>query len=208
MTLQVIGTGFGRTGTYSLKLALEQLGFGPCHHMYEVRDDPAQFPFWEQAARGETPDWHAVFARYNSCVDWPAVRFWREICAAFPDAKVIHTVRDEESWLKSVYETIYPVITGWEKVELPAARVRLKMANELIANQTFQGRMGERDHALAVYRAHNERVLREIPAARLLAFDVKQGWGPLCAFLGVAVPKTPFPRANETMNFRQRATER
>lgn len=106
MALRVVGAGFGRTGTNSLKLALEQLGFGPCHHMFEVRDNPGQLAYWQAAARGETLDWDAVFADYASCVDWPSARYWREIAAHYPDARVVLSVRPEEAWIKSVHATI------------------------------------------------------------------------------------------------------
>jgi Sulfotransferase domain len=93
MALRVIGAGFGRTGTHSLKLALEQLGFAPCHHMYEVRAHPEQLAFWQAAARGELPDWDEVFAGFAAQVDWPGARFWRELAEHFPHAKVILSVR-------------------------------------------------------------------------------------------------------------------
>jgi hypothetical protein len=206
MALKVVGTGFGRTGTNSLKLALEQLGFGPCHHMFEIRDNPDQLPFWQAAARGEFPDWDEVFANYAACVDWPAARFWREISAHYPDAKVLHSVRSEDSWIKSVHATIYPAMRDRTELEPGAVRDRLGMAYEIVVAQTFDGRLDDRDHALAVFRAHTEDVRREIPSDRLLIYDVAEGWKPLCRFLGVAVPDSPFPRANTAAAFHQRRT--
>ena len=96
MILQVIGTGFGRTGTNSLKLALEQLGFDPCHHMFEISDDPQQLPYWQAAARGGTPDWELVFAGYNAAVDWPSAYVWRELAEYYSGAKIILSVRPQE----------------------------------------------------------------------------------------------------------------
>ncbi len=203
MALQIVGAAFGRTGTNSLKLALEQLGFGPCHHMFEVRDHPEQLPYWQAAARGELPDWDDVFAGYRACVDWPSARFWREIAAHYPDAKVLLTLRDAESWLASVHGTIYPVIQAWPTREPGHFRDTMEMAEEIIVKQTFGGRLDDRDHALAVYRAHAEAVRRTIAPERLLAFDVKEGWAPLCAFLEVPVPDTPFPRTNTGEKFRE-----
>ena len=204
MALKVVGTGFGRTGTNSLKLALEQLGFGPCHHMFEVRDNPKQLPFWQSAAAGQLPDWDAVFAEYGACVDWPAARFWREIAAHYPKAKVLHSERSPESWIKSVHATIYPAMQSRNDQEPGGFRDRLLMAHELIVEQTFDGRMDDPDHAMAVFRAHGEEVRRTIPAERLLVYEVGQGWEPLCAFLEVPVPDTPFPRANSTAEFHKR----
>lgn len=203
MALKVVGTGFGRTGTNSLKLALEQLGLGPCHHMFEVRDNPDLLPYWQAAARGEIPDWEAVFDNYTACVDWPSARFWREIAAFYPDAKVLHSVRPEESWIKSVHATIYPSMRDRGKVEPGNRRDRLDMAHEIVVEQTFDGRLDDRAHATVVFRAHTAEVCRTIAPDRLLVYDVAEGWEPLCAFLGVAVPDTPFPHTNTTVEFQK-----
>lgn len=202
--LAVIGAGFGRTGTNSLKLALEMLGFGPCHHMFEVLQDPTPLPYWQAAARGETPDWNVVFARFNSAVDWPSARYWRELSAFYPDAKVILSVRPEDKWVDSVNVTIYPALSSWETRPEGMSRDHGKMANETINNQIFDGRLGDREHAKAVYRAHVKEVQATIRPDRLLAFDVAEGWVPLCGFLGVAVPEEPFPRTNSTEEFKAR----
>ena len=203
MALEIVGAALGRTGTNSLKLALEHLGFGPCHHMFEVRDHPEQLPYWQAAARGEMPDWDQVFANYRVCVDWPSARYWREIAAHYPDAKVLLTLRDGDKWFASVHATIYPSIMGWPTREPGHFRDLLAMAEETIVKQTFDGRLDDRDHALAVYRAHEEDVRQTIAPERLLAFDVSEGWEPLCAFLDIPVPDIPFPRTNTSEEFRK-----
>jgi hypothetical protein len=195
MTVSVVGAGFGRTGTNSLKLALEQLGFGPCHHMFEVIENPSQLAFWQAVARGETLDWDAVF------VDWPSARYWREIAEHFPAAKVLLSVRPEESWFISVQATIYPSMRDRHETEPGYVRDVMDMANEVVVEQTFAGRLDDRDHAVAVFRAHVAEVQATIDPAQLLTFDVAEGWGPLCEFLGVTVPDTPFPHANSTADF-------
>jgi len=202
MSLAVIGAGFGRTGTLSLKLALEQVGLGPCMHMMALRDNPDRLPHWEALARGEEVDWDQVFAGFRATVDWPAARFWRQLADHFPAAKVVLTARPAESWLQSVHKTIYPVMRDRAKSDDPRRRRTADMAYELIVNQTFDGRMADPDHAIAVYRAHNAEVERTIPADRLLTYDVTQGWGPLCDFLGLPAPETPFPRTNTTAEFK------
>lgn len=207
MTLQVIGAGFGRTGTNSLKLALEQLGFGPCHHMFEVRDHPEQNRFWQAAADGDLPDWDEVFEGYNSSIDWPSAHFWRELSEHYPNAKVLLSVRDPEKWFKSVHSTIYPVMVGWKDRELEADRDRGRMAHQLIVEGRFGGRMDDKDHAIGIFNTHIEEVQRKIAPERLLTYDVAEGWGPLCAFLGVAVPETPFPRSNSTEEFNRDSKE-
>ena len=207
MPLKIVGAALGRTGTNSLKLALEQLGFGPCHHMFEVRDHPEQLPYWQAAARGELPDWDEVFANYQSCVDWPSARLWREIAAHYPDAKVILTLRDADKWFASMHATIYPVIQSWPEQEPGHFRDTMKMAQELIVEQAFGGRLDDRDHALAVYRAYEQEVRQTIAPERLLAFDVSEGWAPLCAFLEVPVPDTPFPHTNTGEEFRKKRSQ-
>src|ERR1700761_9233565 len=112
MSLQVIGAGFGRTGTMTLKTALEQLGLGPCHHMYEVILHPEQAPFWERATRGENVDWEEVFANYRSSCDWPSCAFYKELAERYPQAKVILTLRDPKAWFKSVSNTIMVSFKG------------------------------------------------------------------------------------------------
>jgi len=204
MALEIVGAALGRTGTNSLKLALEHLGFGPCHHMFEVRDHPEQLPYWQAAARGDLPDWDEVFANYRACVDWPSARFWREIAAHYPDAKVLLTQRDPDKWFDSVHATIYPVIMSGEEREPGHFRDTLEMAREIIVEQTFGGRLDDRDHAIAVFRAYEEEVRRTIAPERLLAYDVSQGWEPLCTFLEVPVPDTPFPRTNTSEEFREK----
>ena len=203
MALALVGAGFGRTGPNSLKLALEQLGFGPCHHMFEVRDNPDQLPYWQAAARGEIPDWDAVFADYRACVDWPAARYWREIAAHYPNAKVVLSVRPADAWIKSVHATIYPAMCDRNDKLAENTRARRDMAYQIIVEQTFGGRLDDAEHAMAVFHAHTDEVRAVIAPERLLVFDVAEGWQPLCEFFGVAVPDTRFPHTNSTAEFQQ-----
>ena len=204
MTLQVIGSGFGRTGTLSLKLALETLGFTPCHHMEEVFENPPQVPFWQDIAAGLTPDWNKVYAGYSAQVDWPGCHVWRENAAAFPQAKVLHSRRPEEKWWSSFSRTIGKLMTIQNTLEVPPhVRDMMDVIMEIIGKQTFAGRWTDRDSALAAYRKREADVRAAIPASRLLVFDVAEGWGPLCTFLQVPVPDTPFPNRNQTAEFWQ-----
>jgi len=204
MPLEIIGAGFGRTGTNSLRLALEHLGFGPCHHMHEVAADPRQVPIWEAAAQGRPMDWESVFAGYRSQVDWPGARYWRELASAFPQARIILTVRPPEDWFRSFAATVAPELLGPPSSPDPVAVARRHMQRETIAQQVFGGRPMDRAHAIAVFRNHIEQVRQSVPAERLLIFEVTQGWDPLCAFLGVRAPDTPFPRTNDAREFHQR----
>ena len=193
MALSVIGAGFGRTGTESMKLALEQLGFGPCHHMKEVLADPGQLEIWRAIARGDPSDWEAAFAGYRSAVDWPSAFFWRELSQAYPEAKIILTVRSSESWHKSMSNTIFKV--------LEASTDPDSIGLKLITERVFDGRFLDRDHAIAVYEQNNAEVQAAFDENRLLTYQLGDGWGPLCRFLDKPVPDRPFPRSNSTAEF-------
>jgi hypothetical protein len=207
MALEIIGSGFGRTGTLSLKLALEQLGFGPCHHMAEAFGDPEQPARWLEAASSDntvwtSPQWDALFAGYRSQVDWPGSHMWRQLAAAYPGAKVIHSVRPEEKWWASFDQTIGRFISEYDAMPLPPhVRTMCEAADLMIGTQTFDGKWLNKDAALAAYRRRTEEVRAAIAPERLLVYDVAEGWEPLCAFLGVPVPEADFPRTNAPAEF-------
>ncbi|MEL6337045.1 MAG: sulfotransferase family protein [Pseudomonadota bacterium] len=205
MALEIIGPGFGRTGTNSLRLALTQLGFGPCHHMFEVRENhETQLPYWEAVVRGESVDWETVFRGYRAQVDWPGSRAWRALIAAYPKAKVILSTRSAESWYRSFSKTILPFIRDRDALDDPRYRGIAEMCAGLIDEGVFDGRMEDPAHAMAVFDAHEAAVKAAVPEDRLLVFDARQGWAPLCAFLGVAVPDEPYPMTNTSQDFQAR----
>ena len=202
MALSVIGAGLGRTGTLSLKFALEQLGLGPCYHMIEVFKIPAAPGQWLRAARGEAMDWEEVFQGFNSTVDWPSCDFYREHAELYPDAKVILTVRDSQRWFDSTQATIFRV-----ENHAGAPPEWLEMFHALIGKK-FDGRLHDRDHCIADYEAHNDEVARTIPPDRLLIYEPGQGWEPLCHFLDVPEPDAPYPKVNSTEEFQARVSSR
>ena len=202
MALQVIGSGFGRTGTRSLKQALELLGFGPCHHMEQVFENPTQVAFWQAIAGGETADWEKVFAGYSAQIDWPGCHVWRELAAAYPEAKVIHSHRDPEKWWASFSQTIGKLMSRHRDLPGPPHVQELfAVVEEIIGQRTFGGNWTDKGHVLQAYHARAAAVREAIPAERLLFFDVTEGWGPLCAFLGVPAPDAPFPQRNDKAEF-------
>lgn len=203
MALEVIGAGFGRTGTMSLRDALNQLGFGPCYHMSEVIRNPPFAGYWARLARGEAVDWEAVFAGYHSTVDWPACTYWRELMQQWPEATVILTVRDSRRWHESVLNTIFSD-AHVARFEGPDANPDFQTMVRRLNHQTFDGRSQDAAHAITVYEAHNAAVIREVPPEKLLVFNVADGWEPLCHFLEVPVPDTPFPRINSTQEWQER----
>jgi hypothetical protein len=203
MGLKVIGSGLGRTGTMSTKLALEQIGFGPCHHMVEVFMHPESMALWVAAGDGK-PDWDAIFGDYQSMVDHPGCAYWRQLMDFYPDAKVLHTVRDPEKWFASTQATIFspdrpggPPGSGGDP-DGPMARFFAQVFG------WYGGDIHDRAFMLDFFRRHTEAVVAGVPKERLLVFDVAQGWEPLCAFLGVPVPVTPYPHDNTTEQFRSR----
>jgi len=201
VALSVIGAGFGRTGTLSLKVALEKLGVGPCYHMLEVIQKPEHAAVWNRAADGGEVDWDWLLADYRSAVDWPACSFWREFAELWPEARVVLTVRDPERWYASAHGTIYQAMTQMSAELSPAARAQLSLARKIVLDRTFGGRFEDRDHAIEVYLRHNEEVERAFGPERLLVYEVAQGWQPLADFLGRRVPDEPFPRVNTTDQF-------
>ena len=201
MGVKVIGAGFGRTGTLSLKSALERLGFDPCYHMVEVIERPDHSMAWYRTSRSGVIDWH-LFDGFQSIVDWPAVYYWRELIEHYPAAKVVLSIRDAESWYKSVYETIYGRLTAPVPDDAPEERHRHRaMTIKIVLEDTFGGHFDDKRHAIEVYERHNETVRKTVDPSRLLVFNVKEGWEPLCRFLEVPIPGEPFPRLNDTASF-------
>lgn len=204
MALELIGAGFGRTGTLSLKHALEAIDLGPCHHMMEVFTNPGSEKVWHAAWQGREIDWDALLGRYRSQVDWPGCAFWKTLADRYPEAKVLLSVRDPERWYDSVMETIYQVTRQSLASDDAVIRERLAMANAVIFEGTFEGRFEDRAFAIDVYQRHIEEVQKTIPSERLLVYEVKQGWEPLCAFVGRPVPEIAFPHVNSREEFQTR----
>jgi sulfotransferase family protein len=215
--MRVIGAGFGRTGTTSLKTALEELGFGPSYTLNEVFRNPEHVAFWEAAGTaGEEVDWEGFLSGYGVAVDWPACSFYEQIMEAFPEAPVILTVRDPEPWYESTRSTIHelrrlttgplPVRAAFALAGLfvPGVTGTVRLADRLVWEDTFEGRFEDRSHAMEVFERHNETVRLRVPPERLLVFDVREGWAPLCDFFGVEAPAGPFPRLNEAREMRRR----
>lgn len=198
MSLQVISAGFGRTGTMSLKIALEILGFGPCHHMKEVVENgPVQVPLWEAALSG-TPDFQAIYDGYNSAVDWPTAAFWAELATAYPDAKFILSTRSVESWYNSFSETILATVS--DKANWPEpARPWFEMVTKVLKRSL--GEDWSQPAIMAAFERQEAEVKSTIGQGRLLVHSAKDGWAPLCHFLDCDVPAEPYPRTNSKEEF-------
>ncbi len=206
MPLKVIGAGFGRTGTTSIKAALEQLGFAQCYHMQEVIKHPAHVQFWRDTMADKAVDWEQIFAGYQATVDWPACNFYEQLMAHYPEAKVLLTVREPNAWYDSCNNTIYamydkPVMRLVRRLFPPMNRF-MAMNDVLIWQGDFGGRFADRNQAITVFNQHNAAVQAHVPPERLLVYNVKEGWAPLCRFLEVPVPQaSPFPYLNDSKTF-------
>lgn len=209
MPLDIIGAGFGRTGTNSLRIALNLLGTGPCYHMHEVKNNPGHKTMWNRVANGSSPDWEQMFANYRAAVDWPVTHYWDQLADRYPKARVILTVRDPETWYTSFSRTIYRAIHLPELEDISEEdRLHRQTVFKIIAEETFSGKSEDRAHAISVFNQRIENVIAAVDPDRLLVYDVADGWEPLCRFLGVAVPDAAFPKTNSTREFISQSPDR
>jgi hypothetical protein len=215
MTLKVIGAGLPRTGTLSMKAALEALGFGRCYHMEEIFHEPSRAEPWARFFGGGEVDWDQVFEGYGAGVDAPICFAWRAVVDHYPEAKVVLTTRDAEAWYASMMKTIFAegfidslmgtpigaMVANMQQAMMPAAGGP-PPASQPPGPPPPGG--PPREAVMAMREAHNAAVLAGVAPERLLVFDVKEGWAPLCRFLGVEAPSIPFPRVNEAEGFHER----
>lgn len=202
MPLQVIGAGLGRTATFSMKFALEHLCFGPCYHMSEVfAGARTNIPLWLDAIKGQA-DWDAIFDGFQSTTDYPACTYWRELAEFYPDAKIILTVRDADSWFDSVSQTIFS-----EQMQGSLAGSPAEAMMQGAIFDAFGDRRNDREFMTDWFERRNQSVIDALPPERLLVYSPKEGWAPLCAFLGVPVPGVPFPRVNSRDELKQASND-
>jgi hypothetical protein len=197
MALRIIGAGLGRTGTMSMKLALEQLGLGRCYHMAELIADLSRLPLWLRAADGAA-DWGGVFAGFTATVDYPGCTYWRELAAFYPDAKVLLTVRDPDDWFDSTQATIF---SAPMRARIAASPMQGFFQKSVLRD--FGNRLDDRKFMTDAFERHNAAVRSAVPPERLLVYEVGEGWPRLCQFLGVPVPAAPFPRVNSREEMQQ-----
>jgi hypothetical protein len=201
--MKVIGCGFGRTGSKSMKIALEQLGFGPCHHMEEVIANPSeQLPYWLAASKKKDVNWDEAFRGYESCVDWPSAAYWEQLAVHFPDAKIILTTRIPESWHDSISKTIFKVIGDMKSAPTGGESNPFgEMIMQMIVENTFKGDISDRDHCIDIFNKNEQAVKDAFSGDKLFVYNIGDGWEGLCEWLDVPVPDTPFPRTNNQQEF-------
>ena len=201
MGLKVIGAGFGRTGTTSMKEALELLGYHKCHHMREVMASAKQVDLFDRVSRNVEVDWDDVFDGFEAAVDWPAAARYEELMEKYPDAKVILTARDPDAWYKSTSETIYALgnsIPPLFSFLIPRVQKITGMVERIVWKGVFDGRFEEKQYAIDVYNKNVAEIMEKVPADRLLVHSAKEGWQPLCEFLDKPIPDQPYPHSNES----------
>lgn len=198
--LRLIGTGFGRTGTESMRKALGMIGYGPCHHMMHLVETPENCQLWERFLDGDEIGWPALLDGCASCLDWPTAAFWRDLTSAYPDAKVILTWRDPEDWWRSFESTILV------RVNATLAGGPASVSSTLLWRDVFKHDLS-RENCIATYEANAAEVRATIAPDRLLVYELGSGWEPLCRFLDVPVPDAPYPRGNSTAEFRARFSD-
>ena len=190
MAFKIIGAGMGRTGTASLKVALEALNIGSCYHMTEVLKNPGYIKDWLDVAEGNA-DWNKIFSGYSATVDNPGCNYWKELAAYYPEAKVILTTRDANKWFDSTNETIHSVEFARFMKNSPFGEMIQKTMWDRMEN-----RMQDREYMVEFFNRRSAEIIGSIPAERLLVYQVSDGWEPLCEFLDVPVPDMEFPRIN------------
>lgn len=205
--MKIIGAGLGRTGTSSLKVALELLGFGPCYHMQEINQHPEHIPTWLDAIDGKDIEWQTFLQPYQATLDWPACDHYAALMALYPDAKVLLSVRDPKKWYESVHETIYTfnkTFPEWARAVAPKLADQVEMTRQQVWQRKFNNGFEDRAYAMEIFQQHNETVQQIVPEDRLLVYDVRQGWEPLCDFLEVPLPvDEPFPHVNDKAQFQR-----
>lgn len=215
MSIEILGTGLGRTGTFTLKLALEHLGFGRCYHMSELFQKPEGLYFFNKAEKGEMVKWNKLFEGYKSAVDYPVARYFRQLSEYYSDAKIIHTLRDPHEWYESAYKTIFmannlPVkrILKFASLYMFSKEIRRRLPvliyNRKLMKLEFGTNLKDKKKIIAKFESHTENVIKKIPSKRLLLFNPSDGWKPLCNFLGAKIPEANFPFSNTFEEFLQK----
>jgi hypothetical protein len=194
MTLRVVGAGLGRTGTNSLKLALESLLGEPCYHMFECFERPEHMPLWTAAAQGDIPEWDHLLSGYGAAIDFPPAAFWPELMRAYPKALILLSVRDTDDWWKSASRTIFPTVLA-----MPPGP-RREMIDAFWSSR-FTLAIEDERAAKAAFEKWNDQVRAGVPPERLLEWRPGDGWELLCSALELPVPPEPFPHVNTTKEF-------
>ena len=216
MSIKVLGAGFGRTGTTSLRSALEELGFGPCYHVYQLFKDPSEIEFWENLYQGKEVDFDSFFTNYQAVFGFPGYYFYRQLMENFPKSVVILSYTDPDKWYEDAANTIFSA-EHFKREKEDAKIVRQNnpfiadcldriydLEQSAILNGYFQGRFKDKKYTIIRFKQRIEEVKKVVPPERLLVYEIEQGWKPLCEFLDVPVPDKLFPHLNHPSSFQSK----
>jgi hypothetical protein len=215
MSIKIIGAGLPRTGTNTLKDSLEKLGYRKTYHMKELLFNPDYLHYWLTLEQTGNTDWDVLYDGCQATVDFPGYPWYKEHMKRYPDAKVILTVRSFESWYTSIYSTIWQagpqnlpqklrmILKLIFNPRLMKVSKCVKFAKRRIFKVHMEGKFADKAFAEQVFNKHIADVKAFVPADKLLVYDVSEGWGPLCNFLGVPVPNEPLPHLNKKENFKE-----
>ncbi|KAI9148056.1 hypothetical protein HJFPF1_11878 [Paramyrothecium foliicola] len=218
--MKVLILGLGRTGTASMRAAMKQMGYVDTYHMMNCSiENPPDALMWMDALTAKydgkgkpftREDWDQLLGNAQAVCDWPAIAFARELIEAYPEAKVVLTNRDVNSWHASTMKTVYWRVTDPELRWLShfdwAASMYYPMLKKFF-DTFFHGDFPNRGKE--VFERHYAEVRSLVPKERLLEYRVTDGWGPLCEFLEQPVPKgVPFPNVNDNSDFVTRSRRR
>ncbi|HSX28776.1 MAG TPA: sulfotransferase [Candidatus Saccharimonadales bacterium] len=196
--LKIIGAGMWRTGTVSLKSALETLTEQPSHHMTELLIHPQQVNEWLSVVNGMRPNWDYLLHDYGSTLDWPSLAFWNDLQQTYPDALVLLSTRDPEEWWQSVSATVLKSAPTRE-----TARSPWELLVVALFENYFVGRLPTKRQAIQAYNEHNDLVRRTVAPNRLIEWTPSDGWTPLCRALDKPIPDRPFPHLNTAAEYRR-----
>ena len=215
MSIKIIGAGLPRTGTTTLKRCLETLVHDKVYHMKELLVNPERLHLWKTLDKTGDTDWDTLYNGYDATVDFPGYPWYKEHMKRYPDAKVILTVRDFEGWHKSVFNTVWKAgpQTPLEKIKmmgklLASSRARnvvkcIKFFKKIFFADELKGKFMDKAFAKKFWEDHIAEVKAYVPQEKLLVYDVRDGWGPICKFLGVEEPADPLPHLNKKENFKE-----
>jgi len=206
MALKVIGTGLPRTGTASLKGALQLLGYQQTYHMDNLLNNPSQVHYWVELFDTGSTDYDALFEGFAASTDFPGFFAYKALLKQYPDSKFILTTRDPDIWYESIKNTVYQAVTAFFQKDTPTDSMRrvegvFQLLDRYLFGQFFKGTFLDKEKTLSLVNAYLDEINAIIPADKMLIYEISEGWQPLCDFLELRVPEIEFPYKNKREDF-------
>lgn len=206
MALKVIGTGLPRTGTASLKGALQLLGYQQTYHMDNLLNNPAMVKYWVELFDTGKTDFDVLFDGFTASTDFPGFFAYKALLKKYPESKFILTTRDLDSWYDSIHKTVFQAVTSFFAKETPTDSMRrvegvFQLLDRYLFGQFFNGTFTDKEKTLSIVKAYLQEVKQNIPDGQMLVYEISEGWEPLCDFLDLPVPDLEFPYKNKREDF-------